>query len=137
MARTKRVSKARKGRRVQSKRMGKKRTKRSSKSSSRSNKRMRRSFIKKSRGRSRRSLRRMRGGSSGNVTIRDLFNQRFVFATDSNTNIGQLKEMLVKDGPWGFNNTNQFRLTLNGGDLTDNENVVIGSTYMLIIRLTS
>jgi len=70
MARTKRVSKARKGsirgkgRRVQSKRVGKKRTKRSSKSSSRSNKRMRRSFIKKSRGRSRRSLRRMRGGAS-------------------------------------------------------------------------
>jgi len=64
MARTKRVSKARKGRRVQSKRVGKKRTKRSSKSSSRSNKRMRRSFIKKSRGRSRRSLRRMRGGSA-------------------------------------------------------------------------
>jgi hypothetical protein len=63
MARTKRVSKARKGRRVQSKRVGKKRTKRSSKSSSRSNKRMRRSFIKKSRGRPRRSLRRMRGGS--------------------------------------------------------------------------
>lgn len=73
MARTKRLSKVRKGsirgkgkrvRRVQSKRMGKKRTKRSSKSSSRSNKRMRRSFIKKSRGRPRRSLRRMRGGSS-------------------------------------------------------------------------
>lgn len=63
MARTKRVSKARKGRRVRSKRVSKKRTKRSSKSSSRSNKRMRRSFIKKSRGRSRRSLRRMRGGS--------------------------------------------------------------------------
>ena len=64
MARTKRVSKARKGRRVRSKRVSKKRTKRSSKSSSRSNKRMRRSFIKKSRGRSRRSLRRMRGGAS-------------------------------------------------------------------------
>ena len=73
MARTKRLSKARKGsmrgkgkrvRRVQSKRVGKKRTKRSSKSSSRSNKRMRRSFIKKSRGRSKRSLRRMRGGGN-------------------------------------------------------------------------
>ena len=63
MARTKRVSKVRKGRRVQSKRVGKKRTKRSSKSSSRSNKRMRRSFIKKSRGRPKRSLRRMRGGA--------------------------------------------------------------------------
>ena len=64
MARTKRVSKTRKGRRVRSKRVSKKRTKRSSKSSSRSNKRMRRSFIKKSRGRPRRSLRRMRGGAS-------------------------------------------------------------------------
>lgn len=70
MARTKRLSKVRKGsirgkgkrvRRVQSKRVGKKRTKRSSNKSS--NKRMRRSFIKKSRGRPRRSQRRMRGGS--------------------------------------------------------------------------
>lgn len=68
MARTKRVSKARKGRRVRSKRvrskrMGKKRTKRSS------NKRMRRSFIKKSRGRPKRSLRRMRGGSNFTANI--------------------------------------------------------------------
>lgn len=59
MTRTKRVSNVpkRKGKRVKSKRMSKRMTKRRN-----STKRMRRTFIKKSRGRSRRSLRRMRGG---------------------------------------------------------------------------
>lgn len=113
MARMKRVSKARKGsirgkgsirrkgkgkrvRRVQSKRMGKKRTKRSSKSSSRSNKRMRRSFIKKSRGRSRRSLRRMRGGlrtpkyqywKEKDATIRDA-QRKLAIEADSTSGFG-------------------------------------------------
>ncbi len=141
MARTKRVSKARKGgikgkgRRVQSKRMSKKRTKRSSKSSSRSNKRMRRSFIKKSRGRPRRSLRMMRGGVSGNVTIQDITSKKFILTTDSNKTIAHLKQMIVNDDTWDFDDTTQFRLTLNGENQTDDKNVVIGSTYMLILRL--
>ena len=116
MARTKRVSKARKGsirgkgkgkrlpkgkgQRVRSKRVGKKRTKRSSKSSSRSNKRMRRSFIKKSRGRSRRSLRRMRGGSSEDkVRVRELMEVQAVLREAENAGVNEdprYNEMLTK-----------------------------------------
>ena len=149
MARTKRVSRGRR-KRVQSKRMGKKRTKRSSKSSSRSNKRMRRSFIKKSRGRSRRSLRRMRGGMfmfpsamaaqnkavSGQVTVKDITTRTKNFEMDSTQTIDDLKKKIVESSDvWKFENTEQFRLIKDGIHQMKSNNVVIGSTYTIVLSL--
>ena len=123
--------------RVRSKRIRDKRIKRTKRNKRSSNKRMKRSFIKKSKSRSRRSLRRLRGGADPlgatiNVTVSMMGRHGSkVYTMDSDKTIFDLKQKITAE--IGIP-TNLLRLLSGGVDMDDSKKIVHNATYGVSLK---